>query len=304
MLCGVAGAARAEGELTSPPTPANPTPEQIEQALPDLGNPLNKPITGASENPLVVGTAPPPSLEALQATRPGDEKGDGIEPGRAEMIRTAALTYGAQGGLAARSFALNEMLRRYEAQLDVRLRFQLARAAGRPRPDPDASAGRLGRADGLRVGRGRPGRARNLLHLSASPAPHSSPPRRRTGAPISCGPGQPAAPERRRAAAHAAGSRLLEQVGRRGLGAGREAGGRDLPVGSRPPRARHRRHGALPRAGARAPRRAAASVVPDTAGAAATATACRSATARSASPTSPACRPSARRWTPARGCPQ
>jgi len=109
---------RAGGSLTSPRVPPDPTPEQIEQNLPALGNPLNKPVTGASEDPLVVGTAPPPSLEALQATRPGDENGDGLEPGRAEMVRTAGLTYGAQGGLAARSFALNEMLRRYQAQLD------------------------------------------------------------------------------------------------------------------------------------------------------------------------------------------
>jgi defect-in-organelle-trafficking protein DotC len=57
-------------------------------------------------------------LEALQAARPGDQKGNGLEPGRADMLRTAALTYGAQGGLAARSFALNELLRRYQAQLD------------------------------------------------------------------------------------------------------------------------------------------------------------------------------------------
>ena len=110
--------AGAGDALTSPRLPPDPTPEQIEQNLPKLGNPLNKPITGASEDPLVVGTEPPPSLEALQATRPGDENGDGLEPGRAEMVRTAALTYGAQGGLAARSFALNEMLRRYQAQLD------------------------------------------------------------------------------------------------------------------------------------------------------------------------------------------
>ena len=36
--------------------------------------------------------------------RPGPaiEKGDGLEPGRADMVRTAALTYGAQGGLAGR----------------------------------------------------------------------------------------------------------------------------------------------------------------------------------------------------------
>ncbi len=110
--------ARAQDSLTSPRVPPDPTPDQVEQNLPTLGNPLNKPITGASEDPLVVGTAPPPSLEALQATRPGDEKGDGLEPGRSDTVRTAALTYGAQGGLAARSFAINEMLRRYEAQLD------------------------------------------------------------------------------------------------------------------------------------------------------------------------------------------
>ena len=108
----------AGGSLTSPRVPADPSPDQIEEAVPDLANPLNKPITGAQQDPLVVGTEPPPSLEALQATRPGDEKGDGLEPGRADMVRTAALTYGAQGGLAGRSFALNEMLRRYQSQLD------------------------------------------------------------------------------------------------------------------------------------------------------------------------------------------
>jgi defect-in-organelle-trafficking protein DotC len=40
------------------------------------------------------------------------------------MVRTAGLTYGAQGGLAARSFALNEMLRRYQAQLDSAYDFR------------------------------------------------------------------------------------------------------------------------------------------------------------------------------------
>ena len=40
------------------------------------------------------------------------------------MVRTAALTYGAQGGLAARSFAINEMLRRYQAQLDSAYDFR------------------------------------------------------------------------------------------------------------------------------------------------------------------------------------
>ena len=114
----LATASHAQDALTSPRVPPDPSPEQVEQNLPDLGNALNKPITGAQEDPLVVGTPPPPSLEALQATRPGDEKGDGLEPGRSDMVRTAALTFGAQGGLAARSFALNELLRRYQAQLD------------------------------------------------------------------------------------------------------------------------------------------------------------------------------------------
>jgi defect-in-organelle-trafficking protein DotC len=40
------------------------------------------------------------------------------------MLRTAALTYGAQGGLAGRSFALNELLRRYQAQLDSAYDFR------------------------------------------------------------------------------------------------------------------------------------------------------------------------------------
>jgi defect-in-organelle-trafficking protein DotC len=122
MASGLLGASLAHaadgGDLTSPRVPPDPTPSQVEQNVPDLANPLNKPITGASQEPLVVGTEPPPSLEALQATRPGDGQGTGLEAGRAEMVRTAALTYGAQGGLAARSFALNEMLRRHEAALD------------------------------------------------------------------------------------------------------------------------------------------------------------------------------------------
>ena len=126
MLAWVAMCApsHAKGSLTSPPVPPEPTPDQVEQNLPALGNPLNNPLTGASEDPLVVGTKPPPSLEALQATRPGDGTGDGLEPGRADMLRTAAMTYGAQGGLAGRAFALNELLRRYQAQLDSSYDFR------------------------------------------------------------------------------------------------------------------------------------------------------------------------------------
>lgn len=114
----------ADGRLTSPTAPPSPTYEQVDQSLPELGNPLNNPITGSAEEPAIVGTAPPPSLEALQAARPGDGHGDGLEPGRAVVLRTAAMTYGAQGGLAGRSFALNEMLRRHEAELDTTYDFR------------------------------------------------------------------------------------------------------------------------------------------------------------------------------------
>jgi len=126
LLVGLAPSlpAHAGGELTAEPVPPLPIQDQVEQNVPALANPLNKPITGASQNPLVVGTPPPPSLEVLQAARPGDQKGNGMEPGRAEMVRTAALTYGAQGGLAARSFTINQMLRRYEGELDSTFDFR------------------------------------------------------------------------------------------------------------------------------------------------------------------------------------
>ena len=67
LAAGVAGAPTAAipgDSLTSPRVPPDPTPEQVEQNLPQLGNPLNKPITGGSEDPLVVGTEPPPSPSA------------------------------------------------------------------------------------------------------------------------------------------------------------------------------------------------------------------------------------------------
>ena len=120
LLTGLAWApASAEDpRLVPSPVPPVPTPDQIEQGTAALGNPLNQPITGAAEKPRVVGDETPPSLEQLQSTRPGDEKGDGLDAGRGEQLHQSALTYGAQGGLAARAFALNEMLRRYRAQLD------------------------------------------------------------------------------------------------------------------------------------------------------------------------------------------
>ena len=120
----VAGKAWARSSLTSAGVPPVPTPAQVERNVPLLANPANMPITGASEKPAVVGTQAPPSLGALQDARPGSShKKGGLSPGRRDMLRTAALTYGAQGGLAARSFAINEMLRRYQAQLDSTFDF-------------------------------------------------------------------------------------------------------------------------------------------------------------------------------------
>jgi defect-in-organelle-trafficking protein DotC len=123
VLTGHAGTAFAQDALIAPAIPAEPSPAQVQQNMPALGNPLNNPITGSSEEPGVVGTPAPPSLEALQAARPGTQKSDGLSTGRADMLKTAALTYGAQGGLAAESFAINQMLQQYEPQLDATFNF-------------------------------------------------------------------------------------------------------------------------------------------------------------------------------------
>ena len=113
----------AQDALIAPSMPPQPSPAQVEQNLPALGNPLNNPIAGSSEEPGVDGTPAPPSLEVLQAARPGGQKNDGLSPGRADMLRTAALTYGAQGGLAAESFTINQMLAGYEPQLNATFNF-------------------------------------------------------------------------------------------------------------------------------------------------------------------------------------
>ncbi|WP_158803505.1 type IV secretory system conjugative DNA transfer family protein [Acidisoma sp. L85] len=120
----VGRAGHAAGWVLPEPVPPLPSAAQVDQATQTLGNPLNQPVTGAAETPTVVGGAAPLSLEALQATRPGDQHGDGLKPGRAEELQQAALIYGAQGGLAARAFAINEMLRRYEPVLDTTFDFR------------------------------------------------------------------------------------------------------------------------------------------------------------------------------------
>jgi defect-in-organelle-trafficking protein DotC len=104
-----------DNSLIVMPIPPQPSPERVDAAAHEI----NKPITGASIEPEAVGGEKPLSLESLQATRPGvGLAADGLEPGRQDVLYQAGLAYGARGGLAARAFAINEMLRRYESTLD------------------------------------------------------------------------------------------------------------------------------------------------------------------------------------------
>src|SRR5271166_359789 len=82
-----------DNSLIVMPIPPQPSPATVDAAAHRTGNPINKPVTGASIEPEVVGGDRPLSLESLPATRPGS-------------------------GLAAGAFAINEMLRRYESTLD------------------------------------------------------------------------------------------------------------------------------------------------------------------------------------------
>jgi defect-in-organelle-trafficking protein DotC len=101
------------------PVPPQPSPGTVDATARETGNPINKPVTGASIEPEIVGGDKPLSLESLQATRPGSGlAAEGLEPGRQNILYDAGLAYGARGGLAARAFAINEMLRRYEPTLD------------------------------------------------------------------------------------------------------------------------------------------------------------------------------------------
>jgi defect-in-organelle-trafficking protein DotC len=107
------------------PVPPYPSATIVDAASSSNGNPINKPVTGAAIVPGIVGGERPPSLEYLQATRPGAVNGySGLDQGREEVLHQAGLMYGAQGGLAARAFALNEMLRRYEGALNAVFDFR------------------------------------------------------------------------------------------------------------------------------------------------------------------------------------
>ncbi len=114
----------ADTALVDVPVPALPSPGQVDDAAHSLGSPLNNPVTGAAITPLVIGGDRPPSLESLQAARPGFNPTQGLTSPRGVALHEAALSFGARGGLAARGFAINEILRRYESRLDAAYDFR------------------------------------------------------------------------------------------------------------------------------------------------------------------------------------
>ena len=72
-----------DNSLIVMPIPPQPSPATVDAAARQTGNPINKPVTGASIEPEVVGGERPLSLESLQATRPGSGlQADGLEAGR------------------------------------------------------------------------------------------------------------------------------------------------------------------------------------------------------------------------------
>ena len=117
-------AANADHALYDNAIPPLPSQDQVDSAAPVLGSPLNNPVTGSSSQLLIIGGDRPPSLESLQAARPGFNPTPDLTGPRGEALHQAALSYGARGGLAARGFALNQILRRYESQLDAAYDFR------------------------------------------------------------------------------------------------------------------------------------------------------------------------------------
>jgi len=117
--------------------PPPPTPPMLDAPVPPLGigadaaqrileraNPGNSPVTGAAIVPGSIGGHVPVSLEALMAARPGVNPKADLPAARAEELYAAAVGFGAAGGLAARGFAINQVLRRTEAQLDTTYDFR------------------------------------------------------------------------------------------------------------------------------------------------------------------------------------
>ena len=88
------------GALIPSPVPLAPTADQLARGTQALGNWANNPITGAQDQPEVIGGERPPSLEALQAAGPGINPDSAASTLRGQALREAALSYGARGGLA------------------------------------------------------------------------------------------------------------------------------------------------------------------------------------------------------------
>ena len=60
-------AANADRALYDNAIPPLPSQDQVNSAAPELGSPLNNPVTGSSSQLLIIGGDRPPSLESLQA---------------------------------------------------------------------------------------------------------------------------------------------------------------------------------------------------------------------------------------------
>src|ERR1700735_5870941 len=72
------------------PVPPQPSSATVDAAARETGNPINKPVTGASITPEVVGGDKPLSLESLQAIRPGSGRAaGGVEAGRQKILHEA-----------------------------------------------------------------------------------------------------------------------------------------------------------------------------------------------------------------------
>ncbi len=148
-----------DNSLIVMPIPPQPSPERVDAAAHETGNPINKPVAGAAIEPEVVGGEKPLSVESLQAMRPGvGLAAAGLEPGRQDVLYQAGLAYGARGGLSARAFAINEMLRRYESTLDGVYNFNDVILKRPGQPDHHAPSRCLGSGDGAGAQRRRPDR--------------------------------------------------------------------------------------------------------------------------------------------------
>ena len=110
-----ATAGQSYAQITASPVPPS---GYSPDAPGELANPANSPVDGASIEGVPFGKTAPPSLEALEALRPGMDPQSGLSPDRAAQLREAALAYGTAGGLAAEAFKINENLRRRQDELD------------------------------------------------------------------------------------------------------------------------------------------------------------------------------------------